>query len=177
MLIGDFNAHTTSKHVPFFDRGDPSCWKIDTRETELARTSHDTAPCTVYGENLLALGGAHGLAIFIGLPRWLGSEHLTCLQLSGRSSSTVDYLMGPPSLIPSIQDIHVSTHPIRVATDHAYLAFSLVTHIDPSQPALFTSSHPRYHSPCETTPYYATKVFDGVMDLNPCAPLATLTGH
>lgn len=83
--------------------------------------------------------------------------------------------MGPPSHIPDINDFSISTYPIRIATDHAYLAFSLITHTDSSTLTFPIPGYPRYHFTGEIVPYYATEVLDGIMDLDPSAPLATLT--
>ena len=54
----------------------------------------------------------------------LGSDGLKCWNLRG-CGSTVDYLMGSPSLIPEITEFTISGRSICLAADHAYLCFEV----------------------------------------------------
>ena len=59
--------------------------------------------------------------IYNGLSQWPESDALTCWNPKG-GVSTIDYLMGSPSLIPEIKG---SCRPIGLAADHAYLRFEV----------------------------------------------------
>ena len=52
------------------------------------------------------------------LSQWPGSDALTCWNPKG-GASTVDYLMGSPSLIPEIKEFIISGRLIGLAADHA----------------------------------------------------------
>lgn len=62
LVAGDFNARTASRQASFFDTADDMFTEMENLDIE--RTSEDNAACTDYGEHLLALEEAHGLAIF-----------------------------------------------------------------------------------------------------------------
>ena len=73
--------------------------------------------------NLLynVLGSVHGFVIYNVLSQWPGSDALTCWNPKERAS-TVNYLMGSPSLIPEIKEFTISGRPIASAADDAYRA-------------------------------------------------------
>ena len=77
-----------------------------------------------YGKHFLALESAHRFMIYIGLSLWPGSDALTCWNPKA-CATTIDSLRGLPSLIPEIAEFTVTSRPIGLATDHAYLRFEV----------------------------------------------------
>ena len=51
-------------------------------------------------------------------------EPLTCWNPKG-GASTINYLMGSPSLVPELREFTTSGRPIVLALDHAYLCFEV----------------------------------------------------
>ena len=140
LLLGDFNARTGNEQTRLLDLDDPILLReMDIEDTGLQRSSQDSGNITSYGRDLLDMGAAHGLVIFNGLARWPLSGHLTCFPHGG-GSSTVDYLIGSPTLIPQIPDFSIPPPPL--GADHTYLAFT-ITSIPPS-PTTSPTHHPLY---------------------------------
>lgn len=144
LLVGDFNARTSQRQSAFYDMEEPIYRELALEEMGLRRTSQDTGEVIEYGTHFLALGSAHRLAIYNGLSRWPGSDALTCWNPKGRAS-TVDYVMGSPTLIPEVQSFIISSRPIGASVDHSHLILSLACghtrDITPSH----LPQHPRYH--------------------------------
>ena len=76
-----------------------------------------------YGKHILALGSPHGFMIYNEFSR--GSDQMLYMLNPKEDASTVDYLMGSPSLIPEITEFTISGFPIGLAADHAYLCFEV----------------------------------------------------
>ena len=74
---------------------------------------------TEYGKHFLALGSAHGFVIYNGLSQPFGPDALTRWNPKG-GASTVDYLMGSPSLKPKIAEFSIYGRPIVLAADQTY---------------------------------------------------------
>ena len=75
---------------------------------------------TEYGKHFLALGSAHGFVIYNGLSQPFGPDALTRWNPKG-GASTVDYLMGSPSLILEIKEFTISCGPSGLVAYHAYI--------------------------------------------------------
>ncbi|MCO5563898.1 hypothetical protein L7F22_017549 [Adiantum nelumboides] len=91
------------------------------------RMAEDAGVVTEYGTHFLALGSAHGLLIYNGLPRWPGSDALTCWNpKGGRVRYTTILLDGITCIDSGHQNFTISGHPLALATDHAYLRFTLM---------------------------------------------------
>lgn len=132
LLLGDFNARTGSEQAPLLDLTDAILLReIEDLDFDLQRSSQDHGDVTGFGRHLLAMGTAHGLVIYNGLPRWPTSGALTCFPHGG-GSSTVDYLMGSPSLVAHIPEFDI--HPIPIGADHTYLSFTLLCSTPPPLP-------------------------------------------
>ena len=86
----------------------------------LKRQSQDISGVTKYGKHLLALGNAHGLVIYSGFSQWPGLDALTCWHLN-RGASTIDYLMGSPSLILEVTKFTISCRPIGLVANHTFV--------------------------------------------------------
>mgnify|MGYP007069668789 CR=1 FL=1 len=75
---------------------------------------------TEYGKHFLALGSAYAFVICNGLSQWPRSDALKCWNPKG-GASTIDYIMGSPSLIPEIKKFTIYGRPIVLTANHAYL--------------------------------------------------------
>ena len=89
-----------------FDTNEAVYGEVMAKEVGLKRQAQDMSAITEYGKHFLALGIAHGFVIYNGLSQWLGSNALTCWNPKG-GASTIDYLMGSPSLIPEIKEFTI----------------------------------------------------------------------
>lgn len=114
------------------------------------------------------------MVIYNGLTRWQGSYALTHWNTKG-GASTVDCLMGSPSLIPDVRGFTISSRPIGIAVDHAYLSFTLVGRSPRDGPATHLPRYPRYQFTCETVGVYRDAISDGLFALDPHSPLDEIT--
>ncbi|MCO5603790.1 hypothetical protein L7F22_057942 [Adiantum nelumboides] len=74
------------RKAAMYDLQDEMLRELDPCDLGMHKMAHDAGDVTEYGTHLLALGSAHGLLIYNGLPRWLGSDALTCWNPKGGSS-------------------------------------------------------------------------------------------
>ena len=173
MLLGDFNARTKDEQTTMFDTNEAVYGEVMAEEVGLKRQAQDMSAITEYGKHFLALGSAHGFVIYNGLSQWPGSDALTCWNPKG-GASTVDYLMGSPSLIPEIKEFTISGRPIGLAADHAYLRFEVKDGCTKDVYAK-ESGLAKYLFTRETIDVYSCGVYNGMLDLDPFAPLEELT--
>ena len=82
--------------------------------------------------------------------------------------------MGSPSLIPEIKMFTISGRPIGLAADHAYLRFEVKDGCTKDVYAM-KSGLARYLFTRETIDVYSCGVYNGMLDLDPFAPLEELT--
>ena len=123
--------------------------------------------------NVVVKGSAHGFVIYNGLSQWPGSDALTCWNTKG-GASTIDYLMGSPSLIREIEECTISGRSNDLTADHAYLRFVVK---DGCTRDVYSkeSGLVKYQFTCETSDVYSCGVYDGMLYLDPFAPLANVT--
>ena len=79
---------------------------------------------TEYGQHLIDMGTAHGLAIVNGIQRFPDGGGFTCFP-HRHGANTMDYVIAQPSFISSIEDLTVGPRPIGVAVDHALLSMTI----------------------------------------------------
>ena len=175
LLVGDFNARTQSRQCEIYDWEDPAILQaIEPEEVGLGRISADTgSDSTRYGSHLLALGSAHHLMIYNGMPRWPESGGYTCFQKGGKKGqSTVDYVLGSLAAMDTVSSFTIPRRPI--GADHTYLSLSLRTSL-PTPPPPTHSPHTTIHFTEELSVVYRHHVYAGIRQLDPDAPLSTLT--
>ena len=158
LLLGDFNARTKDEHTTMFDTNEAVYGEVRAEEVGLKRQAQDMS---------------YGFVIYNGLSQCFGSDALTCWNPKG-GASTVDYLMGSPSLIPEIKEFSISGRPIGLAADHAYLRFMVKDGCTRDVYAK-ESGLDKYRFTRETIDVYSCGVYDGMLDLDPFAPLDELT--
>lgn len=75
--------------------------------------------------HLLEMGGVHELVILKDLMRrpFLGS--FTCFSPHRHGVSTLDYILAPMALIPKIGGLMKFLRSIRIASNHAYISFTM----------------------------------------------------
>ena len=156
-----------------FDINEVVYGEVMAEEVGLKRQAQDMSAITEYGKHFLALGSAHGFVINNGLSQWPGSDALTCWNPKG-GASIVDYLMESPSLIPKIKVFTISGRPIGLAANHAYLRFKVKDGCTKNVYAK-ESRLAKHLFTCKTIDVYRCGVYNGMLDLDPFAPLAELT--
>ncbi|MCO5591128.1 hypothetical protein L7F22_045109, partial [Adiantum nelumboides] len=66
------------RKAAMYDTQDEMLRELDPCHLDMHRMAQDARDVTDYGRHFLALGSAHELLIYNGLPRWPGSDALTC---------------------------------------------------------------------------------------------------
>ena len=155
-----------------FDANQAVYGEVMAEEVGLKRQAQDMSAITEYGKHFLALGSAHGFVIYNGLSQWPGSDALTCWNPKG-GVSTIDYLMGSPSLIPEIKG---SCRPIGLAADHAYLCFLVMNGCTRDVYAKQEGGLAKYNFTQETIDVHSCGVYNGKLDSDPFAPLEVTQG-
>ena len=77
IILGDFNARSGHHQTAFYDTSAKMLREPDVAEMGVSRFSLDVEH-TEYGQHLIDMGTAHGLAILNGLPRFLSGGGFTC---------------------------------------------------------------------------------------------------
>ena len=153
ILLGDFNARTACHQSSFFDTSEEILRELDLDELGMTRRSQDAEECTEYGRYLLEMGTAHGLAILNGLDRYPHGGGFTCFP-HRHGASTVDYVLAPIALVSRIQELSVSSRPIGVVVDHAYISCRVDFHYTAGRPQKTAHRRPRYTFCRETDGVY-----------------------
>ena len=111
VLFGNLSAWTKDEQTTMFDT-DNTAWRSYGRSWSKATKAQDMSEVIEYRKH-------HGFVIY-SLSQWPSSDDLTCWNPKV-GATTVDYLMGSPHLIPKITKFTISSKPIDLAADHAYL--------------------------------------------------------
>ncbi|KAH7372891.1 hypothetical protein KP509_17G027200 [Ceratopteris richardii] len=171
LLMGDFNARTSSDECEIFDAEDPQILH-PIEDESIARASADSTH-TRYGTDLLRLGSRHNLVIYNGMAQWPTSGGLTCiphLVTDGRGS-TVDYVMGSREAIHLLTSFTIP--PIPIGANHTYLALSLKGDTPTPTPAA-RIPHTTIHFTHELAHVYAAQVEKDLLLFHPNTPLSLL---
>ena len=107
-------------------------------------------------KHFLVLGRAHGFVIYNDLSQWPKSDALTCWNPKG-GASTIGYLMGSPSLIST------------------YLCFEVKDGCTKDACAKTNNGLAKYQFTRETIGVYSCGIYNGMLELNPFAPLDEVT--
>ena len=114
------------------------------------------------------VGSAHGSVIYNGLSQRPRSNALTWWNPKG-GASTVDNLMGSPSLTPEISKFAISSRFIGLAADHAYLRSKVkggcTRNVYAKESGLAKHQFTR-----ETFDVYSCGVYNGILDLDHFTP-------
>ncbi|MCO5563631.1 hypothetical protein L7F22_017278 [Adiantum nelumboides] len=74
------------RKAAMYDTQDEVFCELNPCDLDMQRMAQDAGDVTEYGTHFLALGSAHGLLIYNGLPQWPGSDALTCWNTKGGSN-------------------------------------------------------------------------------------------
>ena len=121
--------------------------------------------------HLLELGARHHLIIYNGMAAWPTSGGLTCFPLGG-GGSTIDYVLGSRETVEAVTSFTIPQCPI--GADHTYLSLSLA-----GSPCVHATPNPTPHTTIHFThdlaDIYEHHIYDGLLHMDPMAPMSTLT--
>ena len=166
VLLWDFNAQIKNEHTTISDMSEAI------EGDKYGRTSWYNARSSRYKwsnkiwQKLLALGIAHGFVIYNGLSQWPRFNALT-FRNPKWGAGIVDYLMDSPSSIHEIIQFTTSSRPIGLATDHTHLWFEVK---DRCTRDIYARKESRL-----TVDVYSCWIYNGILALDPFAPLDEVT--
>jgi exonuclease III len=125
LIVGDFNARTTSEQANIFccKKDCNLIWLTEEGNHQWTRVSEDNKSCNRFGEKLLTLCGAFDLVICNGLARWANSSNFTSNTYNG--ASVVDYAICSHGLCEKMEEVLIGEQLWELKSDHRpiYLSF------------------------------------------------------